>query len=148
MNRLFDFHHLAVLLYPSKMLYPGVLPLVSMFDALFKDAASSQRKLKLFWVAFFWLVTCHFSARSLNLLLFEFMTASFSGRYFQSGCSLFLQGCQYFVLPIRGRQTSPESLEAPMEMKDLVSYLSASIGSIFLEVRVPLKMCHSYLNCN
>jgi OPT family small oligopeptide transporter len=42
-----------VLLYPSKMLYPGVLPLVSMFDALFKDAAGAQRKLKLFWIAFF-----------------------------------------------------------------------------------------------
>jgi OPT family small oligopeptide transporter len=41
-----------VLLYPSKMLYPGVLPLISMLDALFKDAAGAQRKLKLFWIAF------------------------------------------------------------------------------------------------
>ncbi|KAH9481332.1 Oligopeptide transporter 5 [Psilocybe cubensis] len=41
-----------VLLYPSKMLYPGVLPLVSMFDALFKDVAGSQKKLRLFWIAF------------------------------------------------------------------------------------------------
>jgi hypothetical protein len=49
---LVNHHHLAVLLYPSKMLYPGVLPLVSMFDALFKDAAAAQRKLKLFWIAF------------------------------------------------------------------------------------------------
>lgn len=42
----------AVLLYPSKMLYPGVLPLVSMFDALYKDAESAGRKLKLFWIVF------------------------------------------------------------------------------------------------
>ncbi|KAF8150696.1 OPT oligopeptide transporter protein-domain-containing protein [Crassisporium funariophilum] len=43
----------SVLLYPSKMLYPGVLPLVSMFDALYKDSAASKKKLKLFWIAFF-----------------------------------------------------------------------------------------------
>lgn len=34
------------------MLYPGVLPLVSMFDALYKDAAGAGKKLKLFWIAF------------------------------------------------------------------------------------------------
>ena len=39
------------------MFYPVILPLVSMFDAFFKDAAAAQRKLKLFWVAFIWLVT-------------------------------------------------------------------------------------------
>ncbi|KAF8959502.1 OPT oligopeptide transporter protein-domain-containing protein [Flammula alnicola] len=43
----------SVLLYPSKMLYPGVLPLVSMFDALFKDATAAKKKLRLFWIAFF-----------------------------------------------------------------------------------------------
>jgi OPT family oligopeptide transporter len=42
-----------VLLYPSKMLYPGVLPLVSMFDALYKDADGARKKLRLFWIAFF-----------------------------------------------------------------------------------------------
>ncbi|KAJ6623963.1 OPT oligopeptide transporter protein-domain-containing protein [Mycena sp. CBHHK59/15] len=42
----------SVLLYPSKMLYPGVLPLVSMFDALYKDAAGARKKLRLFWIAF------------------------------------------------------------------------------------------------
>jgi hypothetical protein len=62
---LVDYHHLAVLLYPSKMLYPGTLPLVSMLDTLFKDIAAAQRKLKLFWIAFFWLVT----AADLNSLL-------------------------------------------------------------------------------
>ncbi|KAJ7707539.1 OPT oligopeptide transporter protein-domain-containing protein [Mycena rosella] len=41
-----------VLLYPSKMLYPGVLPLVSMFDALYRDAVGAQKKLRLFWIAF------------------------------------------------------------------------------------------------
>lgn len=44
---------LDVLLYPSKMLYPSNLPLVSMFDALFKDASGAQKKLRLFWIAFF-----------------------------------------------------------------------------------------------
>ena len=100
------------------MLYPGILPLVSMFDTLFRDAAAAQRKLKLFWIAFFWLVIP--AELELNLLLFELMTASFSGRFSQSGCSLFLQDFQYFVLQIRGRRTSREFLEVRMEMKDLV----------------------------
>jgi len=42
----------GVLLYPSKMLYPGVLPLVSMFDALFKDSTGAKKKVRLFWIAF------------------------------------------------------------------------------------------------
>ncbi|EGN99901.1 hypothetical protein SERLA73DRAFT_106779 [Serpula lacrymans var. lacrymans S7.3] len=41
-----------VLLYPSKMLYPIVLPLLSMFDALFKGGSSAQRKLKIFYIVF------------------------------------------------------------------------------------------------
>ncbi|KAJ7678971.1 OPT oligopeptide transporter protein-domain-containing protein [Mycena polygramma] len=42
----------GVLLYPSKMLYPATLPLVAMFDSLYKDAAGSSKKLRLFWIAF------------------------------------------------------------------------------------------------
>ncbi|KAI0305502.1 OPT oligopeptide transporter protein-domain-containing protein [Multifurca ochricompacta] len=47
-----------ILLYPSKMLYPGVLPLVSMFDAFYQDGSSrksesNRKRLKLFYVAFF-----------------------------------------------------------------------------------------------
>ncbi|KAH9176674.1 OPT oligopeptide transporter protein-domain-containing protein [Lactarius sanguifluus] len=47
-----------VLLYPSKMLYPGVLPLVSMFDAFYQEGNTRQsegnkKRLKLFYVAFF-----------------------------------------------------------------------------------------------
>ncbi|KAJ7124721.1 OPT oligopeptide transporter protein-domain-containing protein [Mycena filopes] len=42
----------SVLLYPSKMLYPSVLPLVAMFDSLYKDAEGSRKKLRLFWIAF------------------------------------------------------------------------------------------------
>jgi hypothetical protein len=48
----------AVLLYPSKMLYPGVLPLVSMFDAFYREGSTrhsegNKKRLKLFYVAFF-----------------------------------------------------------------------------------------------
>jgi hypothetical protein len=43
----------AVLLYPSKMLYPSILPLVSMFDALYKDAEGAAKKVRFFWIAFF-----------------------------------------------------------------------------------------------
>lgn len=43
----------AILLYPSKMLYPVVLPLISMFDAFFKDVGDSKKKLRLFYIAFF-----------------------------------------------------------------------------------------------
>ncbi|KAJ7261713.1 OPT oligopeptide transporter protein-domain-containing protein [Mycena haematopus] len=42
----------SVLLYPSKMLYPGVLPLVAMYDSLYEDTASANKKLRLFWIAF------------------------------------------------------------------------------------------------
>ena len=119
--------HAAILLYPSKMLYPGILPLVSMFDTLFKDAAAAQRRLKLFWIAFFWLVASHTNRdkRTRTYSSFELMTASFSGRFSQSGCSLFLQDFRYFALQIRGRRTSRESLEVQMEMKDLVYCRSA-----------------------
>lgn len=43
----------SILLYPSKMLYPGVLPLISMFDALFRVGESAKKKLRLFYIAFF-----------------------------------------------------------------------------------------------
>lgn len=42
----------SVLLYPSKMFYPNVLPLVSMFDALFRDGTAAQRKIQVFWTVF------------------------------------------------------------------------------------------------
>ncbi|VDC00489.1 unnamed protein product [Peniophora sp. CBMAI 1063] len=43
-----------VLLYPSKMLYPGILPLTSMLDAFFAKEASqtNKKKLRLFYWAF------------------------------------------------------------------------------------------------
>ncbi|EIW74041.1 OPT oligopeptide transporter [Coniophora puteana RWD-64-598 SS2] len=48
----------SILLYPSKMLYPGVLPLISMFDALFQGGISARKKLRVFtivfWVIFIW----------------------------------------------------------------------------------------------
>ncbi|EJD37993.1 OPT superfamily oligopeptide transporter [Auricularia subglabra TFB-10046 SS5] len=42
-----------ILLYPTKMLYPGVLPLISMFDAFYRDVAHSGKKLKVFYIVFF-----------------------------------------------------------------------------------------------
>ncbi|KIK55154.1 hypothetical protein GYMLUDRAFT_76698 [Collybiopsis luxurians FD-317 M1] len=43
------------LLYPSKMLYPAVVPLVSMFDTLYKDhhTGANRRRFKIFWIVFF-----------------------------------------------------------------------------------------------
>ncbi|KAG1846054.1 OPT oligopeptide transporter protein-domain-containing protein [Suillus subalutaceus] len=38
----------SILLYPSKMLYPGVLPLLSMFDALYEGGMASRKKLRVF----------------------------------------------------------------------------------------------------
>ncbi|KAG9318821.1 OPT oligopeptide transporter protein-domain-containing protein [Chiua virens] len=40
------------LLYPSKMLYPLVLPLISMFDAFFHDGANNRRRLRVFYFVF------------------------------------------------------------------------------------------------
>lgn len=47
----------AVLVYPTKMLYPNVLPLVSMLDAFHANTKASQsernkKRLKLFYIAF------------------------------------------------------------------------------------------------
>ncbi|KAG2078169.1 OPT superfamily oligopeptide transporter [Suillus decipiens] len=44
--------NLGILLYPSKMLYPGVLPLLSMFDAFYRDGIEARRRLKVFYVVF------------------------------------------------------------------------------------------------
>lgn len=43
------------LLYPSKMLYPAAVPLVSMFDTLYKDhhTGANYKKFRMFWIAFF-----------------------------------------------------------------------------------------------
>ena len=62
------------------------------------------------------------------------MTVSFSGRFSQSGCSLFLQDFQYFALQILARQISREYLEVLVEMKALGFCRSAWTGSIFQEV--------------
>ena len=48
-----SFYVAAILLYPSKMLYPGVLPLISMFDAFYQHGSNARKKLKLFYIAFF-----------------------------------------------------------------------------------------------
>ncbi|KAG2091234.1 OPT oligopeptide transporter protein-domain-containing protein [Suillus cothurnatus] len=47
----------SILLYPSKMLYPSVLPLLSMFDALYEGRMAAQKKLRIFYMVFayiFW----------------------------------------------------------------------------------------------
>jgi len=42
------------LLYPSKMLYPAAVPLVSMFDTLYKDhnTGANRKRFKMFWIVF------------------------------------------------------------------------------------------------
>ncbi|KAG2150606.1 OPT oligopeptide transporter protein-domain-containing protein [Suillus clintonianus] len=42
----------SILLYPSKMLYPGVLPLLSMFDALYEGGIAARKKLRVFYIVF------------------------------------------------------------------------------------------------
>ncbi|KAG1866764.1 OPT oligopeptide transporter protein-domain-containing protein [Suillus subluteus] len=42
----------GILLYPSKMLYPGVLPLLSMFDALYEGGMTARKKLRVFYIVF------------------------------------------------------------------------------------------------
>ncbi|KAG1742849.1 OPT oligopeptide transporter protein-domain-containing protein [Suillus lakei] len=42
----------SILLYPSKMLYPGVLPLLSMFDALYEGGMAARKKLRVFYFVF------------------------------------------------------------------------------------------------
>jgi hypothetical protein len=61
------------------MLYPDILPLVTMFDALFKDAVASQRKLKVFWIAFFWLVIWHFAEENRTYSLQHLFLGDTSG---------------------------------------------------------------------
>ncbi|KAG1895556.1 OPT oligopeptide transporter protein-domain-containing protein [Suillus fuscotomentosus] len=42
----------GILLYPSKMLYPTVLPLLSMFDALYEGGMEARKKLRVFYMVF------------------------------------------------------------------------------------------------
>ncbi|KIK49245.1 hypothetical protein CY34DRAFT_20247 [Suillus luteus UH-Slu-Lm8-n1] len=42
----------GILLYPSKMLYPGVLPLLSMFDAFYRNGIEARQRLKVFYFVF------------------------------------------------------------------------------------------------
>jgi hypothetical protein len=42
----------GTLLYPSKMLYPIVLPLLSMFDALYEGGMAARKKLRVFYIVF------------------------------------------------------------------------------------------------
>ncbi|KAG2054727.1 OPT superfamily oligopeptide transporter [Suillus hirtellus] len=42
----------GILLYSSKMLYPGVLPLLSMLDAFYRDGIAARRRLKVFYCVF------------------------------------------------------------------------------------------------
>jgi OPT family small oligopeptide transporter len=42
----------SILLYPSKMLYPGVLPLLTMFDALYEGGMAARKKLRVFYIVF------------------------------------------------------------------------------------------------
>ncbi|KAG1891165.1 OPT oligopeptide transporter protein-domain-containing protein [Suillus subluteus] len=42
----------GILLYPSKMLYPSVLPLLSMFDAFYRDGIEARQRLKVFYFVF------------------------------------------------------------------------------------------------
>ncbi|KAG2111688.1 OPT oligopeptide transporter protein-domain-containing protein [Suillus discolor] len=42
----------GILLYPSKMLYPSVLPLLSMLDAFYHDGIAARQKLKVFYFVF------------------------------------------------------------------------------------------------
>ncbi|KAG1834048.1 OPT oligopeptide transporter protein-domain-containing protein [Suillus subalutaceus] len=47
-SQLLGYENFCILLYPSKMLYPGVLPLLSMFDALYEGGMASRKKLRVF----------------------------------------------------------------------------------------------------
>lgn len=42
----------SVLVYPSKMFYPSILPLISMLDTFFRDRTATQRKIQVFWSVF------------------------------------------------------------------------------------------------
>ncbi|KAG8217851.1 OPT oligopeptide transporter [Butyriboletus roseoflavus] len=42
----------STLVYPSKMLYPSILPLMSMLDIFFRDGANTRRRLNVFYLVF------------------------------------------------------------------------------------------------
>lgn len=42
----------SILLYPSTMLYPTIIPLIAMFDAFFRSENTARRKLRVFYMAF------------------------------------------------------------------------------------------------
>lgn len=109
------------------MLYPGVLPLISMFDAFFKDGKSVHKKLKLFYIAFALCVI--FPLRF--YLYSNWFIASSSGRYSPSGCSRCSPGSQFSVSPTRTLPTLHTYLAVPTVTKDSACCRSVSTGNTF-----------------
>jgi hypothetical protein len=103
-----------------------------MFDALFKDASGAQKKLRLFWIAFSWSVHLKHNKKLLPFLTIAL--ASLFGNFSRSGFSLFSPDFLYFALRIKSLRTSRACSVVRMEMRALDFYLSALIGSTFLEV--------------
>ena len=139
-----------MLLYPSKMLYPGVLPLTSMLDALFKDAAGAQRKLKLFWIAFFWLVSRHFGERNWTYTPSRFYDSIFFWEMLPEWIFPLLTGLSIFCLAnqrsadftrIFGGSNGNEGLGVLSICFDW-QYISPCTSILIYF----LNMCHSYLN--
>lgn len=118
----------AILLYPSKMLYPGVLPLISMFDAFFKDSSNSRKKLRLFYVAFFLYVALWRFSSGTVLILHRI--ASSSGRYSPNGCSPYSPVSRYSVSQTPRVKTSLVCLVDPTEMRGWACCQSALTGNI------------------
>ena len=122
------------------MLYPGVLPLISMFDAFFKNGSNSRKKLKLFYIAFFAYAShYHYFPEVFALLILIYTAVSSSGNFSPNGFSLSSLACRSSASRTRSRRTLRVYLVARMVTRVLVCSRSVSIGSTSVADIIPLR---------
>ena len=108
------------------MLYPSVLPLMSMFDAFFHDSANVRRRLKVFYIVFgtYVALLCFRLDTHPKSLVYLFGNSSLNGYSHSSPVS------RFSALLSRTTRRSPECLVEATVMRGLVFSLSASTGRL------------------
>jgi hypothetical protein len=80
------------LVYPAKMLYPANIPTASLLENLHKDRESTQKKMRVFWIAFITLFCWQG-----KIIPRYYGLVTYALQHFHSTSPQFLQVSQYFA---------------------------------------------------
>jgi hypothetical protein len=122
----------AILVYPSKMLYPSIVPLGSVLDAFHNKRSASQyecnkKRLRMFYFAFLAFVLHHVTVS--QFLTCSYEVGSSFGSSFPSGSSRCSRASQYFVSRTPRHIISRVYLVDPTVTKDWDCYPCVSTGN-------------------